>query len=140
MRYLLDTCLISELIRPKPDPGVIGWLGEREEERLFLSVLTLGELQKGISKLDPSPRRDKLQGWVEMDLSRRFQGRLLPVDAEVAVTWGHLQGESERRGERLPVVDSLLAATALAHNLIVVTRNTKDLAKCQVQIINPWEE
>lgn len=123
-----------------PTPDVVRWMDERDEERLFLSVLTFGELQKGISKLEPSTKRRKLQAWVENDLSNRFEGRLLSVDTEVAITWGHLQGESERRGERLPVIDSLLAATALAHNLVVVTRNTKDLAKCQVQIVNPWSE
>jgi toxin FitB len=139
MRYLLDTCVVSELVKPAPHPGVIRWLQEREEETLFLSVLTFGELQKEISKLPPGPRQEMLREWVATDLVLRFSGRTLDIDTDVAVAWGEMQGEAESRGERLPVMDSLIAATAVVRNLTVVTRNTKDIERCGVGVFNPWE-
>jgi predicted nucleic acid-binding protein len=140
VKYLLDTCVISEVIKPAPDPMVLGWLDGRDETALFLSVLTLGELQKGICKLQDTRKRRRLQAWVETELATRFQGRILSIDADVAITWGVIQGTAEKLGERLPVTDSLIAATALAHNLTVVTRNVQDFARCQVQLFNPWTD
>lgn len=139
MKYLLDTCLISELVKKVPHPAVAIWLDEQDEQSLFLSVLTVGELQKGISKLPDSARKDELQSWVEHDLALRFTGRIIDVDMEAMLIWGQLQGESERRGEILPVMDSLIAATAKAHGLVVVTRNVKDIERCLVRVCNPWE-
>lgn len=139
MRYLLDTCVVSELVKPAPHPGVVRWLQEREEETLFLSVLTFGELQKGISKLPPGPRQESLREWVAADLVLRFSGRTLDIDTDVAVAWGEMQGEAEGRGERLPVMDSLIAATAVVHNLTVVTRNTRDIERCGVGVFNPLD-
>jgi predicted nucleic acid-binding protein len=138
VKYLLDTCLISELVKKEPNPAVVSWLDEQDEQNLFLSVLTLGELQKGISKLPAGARRDELQAWVEHDLVERFTGRIIDIDLETAQFWGKLQGESEQRGERLPVMDSLIAATATVHGLIVVTRNIKDIERCRVRVCNPW--
>lgn len=138
MKYLLDTCLISELVKKEPNPAVVSWLDEQDEQNLFLSVLTLGELQKGISKLPAGARRDELQAWVEHDLVERFTGRIIDIDLETAQFWGRLQGESEQRGESLPVMDSLIAATATVHGLIVVTRNIKDIERCRVRVCNPW--
>jgi toxin FitB len=138
VKYLLDTCLISELVKKEPNPAVVSWLDEQDEQNLFLSVLTLGELQKGISKLPAGARRDELQAWVEHDLVERFTGRILDFDLETALFWGKLQGESEQKGERLPVMDSLIAATAMVHGLIVVTRNIKDIERCRVRVCNPW--
>ncbi|MBK5275846.1 MAG: type II toxin-antitoxin system VapC family toxin [Desulfuromonadales bacterium] len=138
MKYLLDTCLISELVKKEPNSAVISWLDEQDEQTLFLSVLTLGELQKGISKLPAGARRVELQAWAEHDLVERFTGRIIDIDLETAQFWGKLQGESEQRGESLPVMDSLIAATAMVHGLIVVTRNVKDIERCRARICNPW--
>ena len=139
MKYLLDTCLISELVKKEPNSAVINWLNEQDEQTLFLSVLNLGELQKGISKLSDGARKDVLQSWVVLDLVERFTGRILDIDLETALCWGRLQGEAEQAGEKLPVMDSLIAATAAAHGLIVVTRNVRDMERCGVRVCNPWE-
>lgn len=139
MNYLLDTCLISELLKKEPNPAVMAWLDEQDEQTLFLSVLNLGELQKGISKLAEGTKQEELQAWVSHDLAERFSGRILTVDQETALCWGRLQGDAERRGEKLPVMDSMIAASAAVHGMSVVTRNTKDLERCGVQVCNPWE-
>ena len=139
MNYLLDTCLISELLKKEPNPAVMAWLDAQDEQTLFLSVLNLGELQKGISKLAKGTKQEELQAWVSHDLAERFSGRILTVDQETALCWGRLQGDAERRGEKLPVMDSMIAASAAVHGMSVVTRNTKDLERCGVQVCNPWE-
>lgn len=139
MKYLLDTCLISELVKKEPNPAVVSWLDEQDEQKLFLSVLNLGELQKGISKLPDGTRKSELQAWVALDLVERFTGRILEINLETALCWGRLQGEAEQAGEKLPVMDSLIAATATAHGLVVVTRNVRDIERCGVMVCNPWE-
>lgn len=139
MKYLLDTCLVSELVKKEPNPAVVNWLDEQDEQKLFLSVLNLGELQKGISKLADGTKKGELQAWVSLDLVERFTGRILELDLETALCWGRLQGEAEHAGEKLPVMDSLIAATAAAHGLVVVTRNVKDIKRCGVRVCNPWE-
>ena len=139
MKYLLDTCLISELVKKSPNASVLGWLDKQDEDQLYLSALTVGELQKGISKLADARKKEELQIWLSSDLVSRFERRILNIDTEVAVRWGELIGEAERRGKRLPVIDSLIAATAAVHNLTVVTRNTGDLEKCAVRVLNPWK-
>jgi predicted nucleic acid-binding protein len=138
VNYLLDTCLISELVKKDPNPAVVNWLDEQDEQGLFLSVLTLGELQKGVSKLPESDRKEALQRWTEYELVERFTGRIIEIDLKTALLWGKSQGESEQKGERLPVMDSLIAATATAHGLVVVTRNVKDMDRCGVRVCNPW--
>jgi toxin FitB len=140
VKFLLDTCLISELVKRDPNAAVLKWLDDRDEQTLFLSVLTPGELQKGISKLSSGVRKDDLQAWIEHDLIERFAGRILDLDLETALLWGKLQGEAELNGEKLPVMDSLIAATATAHGLVVVTRNVKDMERCQTRVFNPWVE
>lgn len=140
MRYLLDTCVVSEFARPQPNPNVLAWLGVREEQSLFLSVLTLGELQKGIEKLPSSRRRTALQEWLNQDMRERFAGRLLPVSEDIALTWGRLQGEAERLGRMLPAIDALIGATALVHGLVVVTRNEQDIGRTGARVIDPWTE
>ena len=137
--YLLDTPLLSELVKRTPYPAVVAWVDARDEDTLFISVITLGELQKGVSKLPASPRKEGLQSWLAQDLVQRFGGRILPVDSAVALAWGTLQGEAERSGSKLPVVDALIAATASVHNLTVVTRNVRDLRRCGVPVVNPWQ-
>lgn len=138
MKYLLDTCLVSELVKKEPNPAVVSWLDEQDEQKLFLSVLNLGELQKGISKLPDGTKKEELQAWVTLDLAERFTGRVLEIDQETALCWGRLQGEAEQAGEKLPVMDSLIAATAAAHGLVVVTRNVRDIERCGVRVCNPW--
>ena len=138
MKYLLDTCLISELVKREPNPAVVSWLVGQDEQTLFLSVLNLGELQKGISKLPDGTKKDELQAWVGLDLVERFTGRTIEIDLETALCWGRLQGEAERSGEKLPVTDALIAATAAAHGLTVVTRNVKDMERCGARVCNPW--
>jgi len=136
--YLLDTCVLSELAKPRPDAGVLTWLEEEDEAQLFASVLTLGELEKGIARLPASARRTRIERWVRRDLVARFEGRLLDVDRAVAERWGAISGVSKARGTPLPVIDALIAASALAHGLEVVTRNTTDLERCGARCVNPW--
>jgi predicted nucleic acid-binding protein len=139
MRFLLDTNVISELVKKEPDPGVLHWIDERDEMTLYLSVITFGELQKGISKLIDKTRVERLQTWVDHDLTKRFEGRILPIDLNVVKAWGRVQGISEKNGTKLPVMDGLIAATAIEHNLIVVTRNVQDIERCQASVYNPWD-
>lgn len=140
MSYLLDTCVVSELVKKSPRREVVDWIDAQEESTLYLSALTIGELEKGIVKLPASARKTRLATWVRRDLTVRFSGRVLPIDARIASHWGAITGESERRGLPLPVVDSLIAATALVNDLQIVTRNTEDFARCGVVCINPWDE
>lgn len=139
MNYLLDTCLISELVKPSPNPGVLHWLDDQPEERIFLSVVTIGEIQAGISKLPESRRKIDLMSWLENQLLRRFETRILSVSPDVAITWGKKRGEAAAAGTTLPLADSLIAATAISLGLTVVTRNTADLQRCGALTLNPWE-
>jgi predicted nucleic acid-binding protein len=136
--WLLDTCIVSELARRKPKLSVVSWIQEREEDGLFLSVITIGELEKGIARLSNSVRRVTLEQWVRRELADRFRDRLLVIDSGVAARWGAMVGVSEVRGQPLPVIDSLIAATSLQHDLTVVTRNTDDLERCGARCFNPW--
>ena len=138
MSWLLDTCVISELVRPRPKASVVRWVRERDEDELFLSVITIGELEKGIAKLTDSTRRVTLEHWVRRELANRFRGRLLVIDSAVVARWGAVAGESEARGQPLPVIDGLIAATSLQHDLAVVTRNTDDFERCGARCFNPW--
>ena len=139
MKYLLDTCLLSETRRKVPNQGVVNWLESVDEDRLFISVVTLTEIQKGIVKLNEGPRRQAFQTWLDKDLSARFKGRVLGLSQEVALEWGVLLGSNERKGEKLPLIDSLLASTAIQYNLTLVTRNTDDFGRMPVRLINPWD-
>jgi len=138
--FLLDANVISELTRPAPESRVTGWLDSVDESVLFLSVLTLGEIRKGLRNLAPGQRRARLESWLTTELTARFAGRLLSVDAAIADHWGQLAGDAQRRGTPLPVIDGLLAATALHHHLIMVTRNIQDFAGHGIDSFNPWEE
>lgn len=139
MSRLLDTCIICEPTRKQPSARVLAWLAEQPEESLYLSVLTLGEIRKGIARLPVGPKRKRLERWLEHDLRERFTGRILWVDAEIADLWGRLQAQAEARGQSLPTFDSLLAATALFHGLTLVTRNTADFSATGVELLDPWE-
>jgi len=136
--FLLDTCVLSELVKRDPEARLVEWVESQPEERLYLSVLTLGELQKGIAKLGGSKRKERLQRWLDEDLRQRFEGRLVGVTEQVALLWGRLQGQAERRGRRLPVLDGLIAATALSLDAAVVTRNVDDFESSGVEIVDPW--
>lgn len=139
MNYLLDTCIISELIKPKPNSKVIKWLRSCREESLFLSSLTIGEIQKGISKLPESRKKNELQTWLDAELALRFDRRILGVDIAVAKKWGDIQASSELAGNKMPVVDSLIASIGIVHDLTVVTRNTADMKPSGVRLLNPWD-
>ena len=138
MSWLLDTCVVSELVRPRPKPSVITWIRQCDEDELYLSVITIGELEKGVARLNDSAKRTRLLSWVRRELADRFVGRLLVIDAGVAACWGSMAGASEARDQPLPVVDGLIAATSQHHDLTVVTRNTGDLERCGARCFNPW--
>lgn len=140
MSWLLDTCVLSELVKQAPAPSVVAWVDGCPEESLYLSVLTLGEIEKGVARLPHSTMRTRLAAWLRQDLPDRFAGRILPIDERVAAVWGRLSGESERAGSPLPVIDSLIAATALQHGLTVATRNTRDIERCGASCVNPWPD
>lgn len=136
MNYLLDTNVICELVSLKPSQQVIEWFQPIPADALFLSVLTLGEIRKGVEKIKDLPRKRKLLLWLEHDLVKLFDERILAISLEVADRWGRLQAEVTRT---LPAIDSLIAATALHHDLTLVTRNTQDFVDCPgLDIINPW--
>lgn len=134
--FLLDTNVISELTRSRPEPKVGRWVESTDDKLLYLSVLTMGEIRKGIAATPQPARRVGLETWLETVLRPWFVGRILPVDEVVADRWGLLAGAA---GRPLPVIDGLLAATALCHDLTLVTRNTRDLAGLPVGLFNPWE-
>jgi len=138
MSYLIDTCCISELVKKKPNPNVVKWFSDRDELSMYLSVITFGELRKGIQKLSDSKKKKELNRWVKEDLNRRFKNRVLSINMEEVNKWGEILATAEKAGKPLPAIDSLIAATALVHNLSVVTRNTKDMEGSGVEIINPW--
>ncbi len=135
MSYLLDTNVISELRRKTPNAGVVEWFARRPPSTLFLSVLTLGELRKGVEGVTDADRRLTLIDWLEADLANFFSGRILPVDAHVADRWGKMVAAA---GRPLPAIDSLLGATAAHHSLSLVTRNVRDFADLGFDVINPW--
>ena len=136
--FLLDTNVISELVKVKPEPRVTKWIETTDETLLYLSVLTLGEIRKGIASLSHSRRRAALEAWLDHDLALRFSDRILPIDQPVADRWGRIAGSAAARKSPLPVIDGLFAATAQHHNLILVTRNTRDIATTGVPAFNPW--
>ncbi|MEI6056636.1 MAG: type II toxin-antitoxin system VapC family toxin [Lentisphaerota bacterium] len=137
MKYLIDTCVISELIKPMPDANVEKWFYSKKEESLHISVLTFGELKKGISKLTDSKKKNSLIEWLA-EIENRFIERTLDVNKEVAESWGLIQGLLEKKGEPMPTIDALIACTAITNSMAVVTRNTKDMARSGVELINPW--
>lgn len=139
MSWLLDTCVICEPTRKAPSPRVLAWLDRQAEESLYLSVLTLGEIRKGVALLPAGSKRKRLERWLAHDLVERFAGRILPVDTGVADAWGRLQAAAETTGRPRPTLDSLLAATAQANGLTLVTRNTADFTGPGSEVLNPWD-
>ena len=137
--FLLDTNIVSELVKPKPEPKVVEWIEATNEELLFLSVLTLGEIRRGIASIKDPARQVKLEAWVVGALPVRFANRILSIDKSIAERWGVLTAQARATMKHnLPVIDGLLAATAQHHNLTYVTRNTDDVVGTGVPVYNPW--
>ena len=138
MNYLLDTNVISELVAKQPNRRVLEWIDTLDSNRVFLSVITIGELRKGIEKLPASARKEALFDWLTTDLVLRFSGRILSLEIDVMLTWGQMTGQLERIGRPLPAIDSLIAALALYHNYTLVTRNEADFKDTGITVLNPW--
>jgi predicted nucleic acid-binding protein len=136
LSYLIDTNVLSELRRKQPDARVVSWMRARPRPALFLSVLTLGEIRKGIERVEEGVQKQTLVDWLEVELPHYFVGRLIGIDPHIADRWGRLMAHA---GRPLPAIDGLLAATALQHDLTLVTRNTKDFSALDVRLINPWD-
>lgn len=135
MSYLIDTNVICELVKKSPDKNVVKWFNKVSDRDLYLSVLTIGEIRKGLAQINNDQYREKVRLWLDQDLIAWFENRILPVDQHVANKWGLLQAQTNRT---LPAIDSLLAATALHSDLIIVTRNTKDYNIGMLEVINPF--
>ncbi len=138
MSYLLDACVLSEFTRRQPERKVVEWVSNADELALYISVISIGEIQKGITRLPGSPRKDELAKWLRSELMPRFGDRLLVLDAGILLDWGDLLARIEAAGRKMPAINSLIAATALHHDLILVTRNQADFEPSQVKIVNPW--
>ena len=139
MKYLLDTCVISELIKKKPEKKVVSWISEIREKHLFLSVFTIGEIYKGICKLPEGKKKIKLLNWLNVTLNKRFKNRILDFDIPIAKKWGEIQGHSELMGKPISIIDSLISATAIVYNIVLVTINTRDMEYSGAILLNPWE-
>ena len=139
MSFLLDTNVVSEWVKPRPDPGVVDWLAGADEDRLYLSVIALAEIGRGAAMLPPGRRRDQLMAWLDEELPARFDGRILAIDVRVARAWGALMTRAQSRGFALGAMDGFFAATALVLGLTLVTRNLKDFDGLGIQLLDPWE-
>lgn len=140
MSYLLDTCVLSEFTRKDPHAGVVKWLDAQSEADLFLSVVVIGELARGVAQLADSAKKRRLHAWLYTDLCDRFQGRILPVSEAVALAWGEMTGRQARDGVQIGMADGIIGATAVTHSLVVVTRNTRDIARTGAAVFNPWTD
>jgi len=137
MSFLLDTNAVSEWVKPRPDAGLIRWMEAADEDRIFLSVITLAELRYGVERLPAGKRRRRLEEWLGHELPLRFEGRVLPVDAIVADAWGQIVSRNQAAGRPIGVMDAFLAATAEVHRLTLVTRNVDDFVGVK-SVVNPW--
>ncbi len=140
MNFLLDTNVISEWTKAQPDAGVVQWLDEADEDRVFISVITLAELRRGVMGLPPGARRSRLEEWLSHDVVSRFAGRVLPVDEAIGDRWGDIIADRESAGRPMNVMDAFIAATAEQHDLTLVTRNTGDFDPRRNRLLNPWEK
>ncbi len=139
MKALLDTCVISELVSKKPNPKVVEFVDSLDAEDVYLSVITIGEIVKGIEKLPSSKRRSELQAWLNDDLLVRFEGNVVPLDIDIMAEWGRITARLEFAGKTMPAIDSLIAATVLERKMTLVTRNVSDFEDTNAEIVNPWE-
>ena len=140
MNFLLDTNVVSEWVKPRPNPGVIEWMATADEDRLFLSVATLAELRYGVERLPAGRKSAQLLEWLETELRSRFEGRVVVIDEAVATLWGKLLAKADAVGRPLGAMDGFLAATAAAHQMTLVTRNEMDFAGAGIKTFNPWSE
>jgi toxin FitB len=140
MNYILDTNVISELIAKQPNAQVIDWIDRLDPRTVYLTVITVGEIRKGIEKLPPSPRKATISTWLETDLLLRFQGKILAITTDVMLVWGELTGRLEAEGTPMAAIDSLIAAIALHGQYTLVTRNESDFQYANISLINPWKE
>ncbi len=138
MKYLLDTCVIAEFKKKQPEQKVLDWLDSQLEPSLFLSVITIGEIQKGISALPTSKRKKELEKWLN-SLVYRYDRRIISLDIDVLITWGNLNGKLAKKGFVFPFLDSLVAAAAVTHNMTLVTRNESDFKNTGVKLLNIWK-
>lgn len=138
MNFLLDTNVLSEITKPRPDERVLQWLHGVDEDRTFISIVSIAEIRRGVALMDSGRKRDVLADWLAHDLPRRFDSRVIAVERPVALAWGDLMALAKRNGRGLASMDGLIAATAIAHDLILVTRNTKDFAGFGLELIDPW--
>lgn len=138
MTFLLDTNVVSEWVKPKPDPIVVSWLAEVDEDRVFISVVTLAELRNGVASLATGRWRDRLDAWLSHDLPTRFEGRVLPVDAAIADGWGRITAATKAAGRPIHAMDAFIAATAHVHQLTLVTRNVSDFQSAGTSVFCPW--
>jgi toxin FitB len=138
MSFLLDTNVLSEPLKPHPTPSVIDWLHHADEDRLFVSVITLSELRAGVERLSAGNRRKRIEDWLENDLPMRFEGRVLPIDSVIAHTCGRLVARCQNLGRPMETMDAFIAATAEVHQLTVVTRNTSHFQPAVKSVLNPW--
>lgn len=139
MSYLLDTCTISEMVAAKPDQNVLDWFEHQPESTLYLSVITLGEIQNGIYQLPAGKKRVKLETWFFDELMPIFLGRILPIDEDLMGSWARMMAKLKAQGFMRPSLDSLIEATAIRHNLILVTRNIRNFQASEASILNPWD-
>ena len=139
MNYLLDTNVLSEVRRPQPDAGVLAWLDQVDEDRTFLSVVSIAEIAQGVTIMPEGARRSELGAWLEHDLSARFARRLIEIDSAAALVWGQFMGLAKAKGFGLGVMDGWIAASAAVHGLTLVTRNTRDFANLPIELLDPWQ-
>jgi len=138
--FLLDTNVVSEWVRPRPNPGVVAWLAGADEDRVFVSVITLAELRYGIERMAAGNRRKRLDQWLRGELPLRFEGRVLPIDNAIADAWGKIVARCEAVGRPISVTDAFIAATVEVHHLTLVTRNASDFEPTLKTVVNPWTE
>jgi len=136
--FLLDTNVISEWVKPEPNPQVVAWLNEVPEDRVFLSVAALAEIRRGVELMPAGKRRDRLASWLTEDLPVRFEGRILDIDGRIADAWGILMARGQKAGINVGTLDAFFAATAEVHGLTLVTRNVHDFLKLGIRLLNPW--
>jgi predicted nucleic acid-binding protein len=139
VNYLLDTNVISEWQKPSPSPRVVDWLTEVDEDRVYLSVVTLAELRLGVDLMPEGRKKSRLDEWLRADLPLRFEERVLAIDVAVANAWGMIVARLRRTGRQIAPMDALLAATAQIHGLVLVTRNTPDFTDAGITLLNPWD-
>ncbi len=139
MRYLLDTCVLSELVKSTPDAHVIRWFEARKAHELCISAMTWGELQRGVTKLPESKRRSELTLWLQQ-LETGFEDRILAFDKNVSRVWAHMTAQAETQGKSMAAFDSIIAATARAHDCKLVSRNVRDFVNAGIDVINPWQD